>query len=70
MSALAKIFHLSKASTVQALLLLGHRDFGMGSMEAAWANIGLAIRMVRRLSLVAGLAPHKAYLLCTTRPLI
>lgn len=50
-SILTKVFHLSKATTVQALLVLGHRDFGMGSMEAAWANIGLAIRMAIDLGL-------------------
>lgn len=42
---LTKIFHRSKAATVQALLLLGHREYGMGSMEQAWAYFGMAIRM-------------------------
>ncbi|EKM84077.1 hypothetical protein AGABI1DRAFT_117526 [Agaricus bisporus var. burnettii JB137-S8] len=43
---LAKVFHVSRPSTVQALLLLGYREFGIGSMEQGWIFIGMAIRMV------------------------
>lgn len=42
---LTKIFHRSRPSTVQALLLLGYREFGTGSMEQGWIFIGMAIRM-------------------------
>lgn len=35
-----KIFHRSRTSTVQSLLLLGHSEFGIGSMEQAWIYIG------------------------------
>lgn len=37
----AKIFHRSRPSTVQALLLLGYREFGIGSMEQGWIYIGM-----------------------------
>jgi len=43
--ALTKNFHRSRPSTVQALLLLGYREFGTGSMEQGWIFIGMAIRM-------------------------
>ncbi len=39
----AKIFHMSRPSTVQALLLLGFREFGIGSMEQGWLFIGMRI---------------------------
>lgn len=42
---LTKIFHRSRPSTVQALLLLGYREFGIGGMEQGWIYIGMAIRM-------------------------
>lgn len=37
---IAKLFHMSRPSTVQALLLLGFREFGIGSMEQGWLFIG------------------------------
>ncbi|KAF5352426.1 hypothetical protein D9756_005920 [Leucocoprinus leucothites] len=48
---LAKVFHVSRPSTVQALLLLGYREFGIGSMEQGWIFIGMAIRMAFDLGL-------------------
>lgn len=36
----AQVFHISRPSTVQALLLLGYREFGIGSMEQGWIFIG------------------------------
>ncbi|KAH7910437.1 fungal-specific transcription factor domain-containing protein [Hygrophoropsis aurantiaca] len=48
---LAKVYHSSRASTCQALLLLGHREFGIGSMEQGWLYIGMAIRMAQDLGL-------------------
>jgi len=36
----ANLFHMSRPSTVQALLLLGFREFGIGSMEQGWLFIG------------------------------
>ncbi|KAF8346943.1 fungal-specific transcription factor domain-containing protein [Amanita rubescens] len=42
---LTQNFHRSRPSTVQALLLLGYREFGTGSMEQGWIFIGMAIRM-------------------------
>lgn len=48
---LNKIFHHSRPSTVQALLLLGYREFGIGSMEQGWLFIGMAIRMAFDLGL-------------------
>ncbi|KXN88828.1 Nitrogen assimilation transcription factor nirA [Leucoagaricus sp. SymC.cos] len=38
----AKSFHISRPSTVQALLLLGYREFGIGSMEQGWIFIVFA----------------------------
>ncbi|KAF8808141.1 hypothetical protein BYT27DRAFT_7190259 [Phlegmacium glaucopus] len=48
---LTKIFQCSRPSTVQALLLLGYREFGIGSMELGWIYIGCAIRMAFDLGL-------------------
>ncbi|KAF9015674.1 fungal-specific transcription factor domain-containing protein [Cyathus striatus] len=48
---LTKIFHASRPSTVQALLLLGFREFGIGSTEQGWIFIGMAIRMAFDLGL-------------------
>ncbi len=31
-----KFFHVARPSTVQSLLLLGYREFGIGSMEQGW----------------------------------
>ncbi|KAF7966216.1 hypothetical protein HWV62_39477, partial [Athelia sp. TMB] len=45
------IVHESRPSTCQALLLLGHREFGLGSMEQGWLYFGLAIRMALDLGL-------------------
>ncbi|KDR85752.1 hypothetical protein GALMADRAFT_384548 [Galerina marginata CBS 339.88] len=42
---LNKVFHISRPSTVQSLLLLGYREFGIGSMEQGWIFIGTGIRM-------------------------
>ncbi|KAF8445677.1 fungal-specific transcription factor domain-containing protein [Boletus edulis BED1] len=42
-SVLARVSHSCRASTCQALLLLGHREFGIGSMEQGWLYIGAAI---------------------------
>ncbi|KAG0702716.1 fungal-specific transcription factor domain-containing protein [Suillus ampliporus] len=49
--ALAQVYHSSRATTCQALLLLGHREFGIGSMEQGWLYIGMAIRMAQDLGL-------------------
>ncbi|KAF9469792.1 fungal-specific transcription factor domain-containing protein [Collybia nuda] len=48
---LTKIFHQARPSTVQSLLLLGYREFGIGSMEQGWIFIGMAIRMAMDLGL-------------------
>ncbi|KAF8846123.1 hypothetical protein BDN67DRAFT_1064611 [Paxillus ammoniavirescens] len=48
---LAQVSHSCRASTCQALLLLGHREFGIGSMEQGWLYIGMAIRMAQDLGL-------------------
>ncbi|KAG9314135.1 hypothetical protein JVU11DRAFT_4920 [Chiua virens] len=50
-SVLAQLSHSCRASTCQALLLLGHREFGIGSMEQGWLYIGMAIRMAIDLGL-------------------
>ncbi|KAF9074901.1 fungal-specific transcription factor domain-containing protein [Rhodocollybia butyracea] len=48
---LTKIIDRSRPSTVQSLLLLGYREFGLGSMEQGWIYIGMAIRMAIDLGL-------------------
>jgi len=48
---LNKTIHQSRPSTCQALLILGHREFGIGSMEQGWLYIGSAIRMAQDLGL-------------------
>lgn len=42
---LNNIFQYSRPATVQALLLLGIREFGIGSMEQGWLYTGMALRM-------------------------
>ncbi|KAH0591126.1 hypothetical protein H2248_001229 [Termitomyces sp. 'cryptogamus'] len=48
---LTQVFHESRPSTVQSLLLLGYREFGIGSQEQAWLFIGMAVRMATDLGL-------------------
>ncbi|KIO08530.1 hypothetical protein M404DRAFT_23073 [Pisolithus tinctorius Marx 270] len=48
---LAQVYQSCRATTCQALLLLGHREFGIGSMEQGWLYIGMAIRMALDLGL-------------------
>ncbi|CAK5280628.1 unnamed protein product [Mycena citricolor] len=53
---LAKVLHRSRPSTCQTLLLLGYREFGIGSMEQGWIYIGMAIRMANDLGLNCNLS--------------
>ncbi|KAG9222442.1 hypothetical protein CCMSSC00406_0002777 [Pleurotus cornucopiae] len=48
---LNQVYHRSRSPTVQALLLLGYREFGIGSMEQAWIFLGMGIRMATDLGL-------------------
>ncbi|KAH7911436.1 fungal-specific transcription factor domain-containing protein [Hygrophoropsis aurantiaca] len=41
----------SRASTCQALLLLGFREVGIGAMAQAWVYVGMAVRMAQDLGL-------------------
>ena len=41
----------SQLSTCQALLLLGYREAGFGTMTQAWLYVGMAVRMVQDLGL-------------------
>ncbi|EIW62469.1 uncharacterized protein TRAVEDRAFT_160349 [Trametes versicolor FP-101664 SS1] len=45
------MYHESRSSTVQALILLGIREFGIGSLEEGWLHIGMAVRMALDLGL-------------------
>ncbi|KAI0633886.1 fungal-specific transcription factor domain-containing protein [Trametes polyzona] len=45
------MYHESRSSTVQALILLGMREFGIGSLEEGWLHIGMAVRMALDLGL-------------------
>ncbi|KAJ7449153.1 hypothetical protein B0H11DRAFT_2332789 [Mycena galericulata] len=45
--ALLSSYASSRASTCQALLLMGSREIGIGAMEQALIYIGMAVRMVR-----------------------
>ncbi|KAK7695174.1 hypothetical protein QCA50_002364 [Cerrena zonata] len=42
---LNEVYQHSRPSTCQALLLMGIREFGIGSMEQGWLFIGMASRM-------------------------
>ena len=44
---LDKMYATSRPSTCQALLLMGYREIGIGSMASSWLYIGMAVRMVR-----------------------
>ncbi|KAJ7103261.1 fungal-specific transcription factor domain-containing protein [Mycena belliarum] len=57
---LAKVMHRSRPSTCQTLLLLGYREFGIGSMEQGWIYIGMAIRMAIDLGLNCNLGEWKS----------
>ncbi|KAF8215918.1 fungal-specific transcription factor domain-containing protein [Mycena galopus ATCC 62051] len=58
---LAKVVHRSRPSTCQTLLLLGYREFGIGSMEQGWIYIvGMAIRMAIDLGLNCNLSDWKS----------
>ncbi|KAJ7492355.1 fungal-specific transcription factor domain-containing protein [Mycena latifolia] len=57
---LAKVMHRSRPSTCQSLLLLGYREFGIGSMEQGWIYIGMAIRMAIDLGLNCNLGEWKS----------
>ncbi|KAI6002044.1 fungal-specific transcription factor domain-containing protein [Pisolithus albus] len=41
----------SRPSTVQALLLLGYRELGIGAMAQAWMYTGMAVRMAQDLGM-------------------
>lgn len=43
---LDKAYATSRPSTCQALLLMGYREIGIGSMASSWLYIGMAVRMV------------------------
>jgi hypothetical protein len=44
-------YAISRPSTVQALLLLGYREIGIGAMAQAWVYIGMAVRMAQDLGM-------------------
>ncbi|KAJ7662169.1 fungal-specific transcription factor domain-containing protein [Mycena polygramma] len=44
----------SRASTCQALLLMGFREIGIGAMAQAWIYIGMAVRMAQDLGMQRG----------------
>lgn len=48
---LNRVFHYSRPSTIQALLLLGVREFGIGSMEHGWIYLAMARAMAQDLGL-------------------
>ncbi|KAI0697737.1 fungal-specific transcription factor domain-containing protein [Cerioporus squamosus] len=45
------VYHESRSATVQALILLGIREFGIASLEEGWLHIGMATRMALDLGL-------------------
>ncbi|KAI0766865.1 fungal-specific transcription factor domain-containing protein [Trametes elegans] len=45
------MYHESRSTTVQALVLLGIREFGIGILEEGWLHIGMAVRMALDLGL-------------------
>ncbi|KAL1742298.1 fungal-specific transcription factor domain-containing protein [Schizophyllum fasciatum] len=48
---LGNIYSASRPSTVQALLLMGYREIGIGAMAEAWTYIGMAVRMAQDLGM-------------------
>lgn len=48
---LDRAYASSRPSTVQALLLLGYRELGIGAMAQAWMYTGMAIRMAQDLGM-------------------
>ncbi|KAH9044579.1 fungal-specific transcription factor domain-containing protein [Lactarius pseudohatsudake] len=48
---LNRVYHYSRGTTCQALLLLGLREFGIGQMEHGWLYTGMAFRMAQDLGL-------------------
>ncbi|THH18408.1 hypothetical protein EW146_g2572 [Bondarzewia mesenterica] len=48
---LNRVYHYSRPSTCQALLLLGLRETALGSTEHGWLYVGMAIRMAYDLGL-------------------
>ncbi|KAI0308118.1 fungal-specific transcription factor domain-containing protein [Multifurca ochricompacta] len=48
---LNRVYHYSRGTTCQALLLLGMREFGIGQMEHGWLYTGMAFRMAQDLGL-------------------
>ncbi|KZT04585.1 uncharacterized protein LAESUDRAFT_715402 [Laetiporus sulphureus 93-53] len=48
---LDKMYQESRTSTVQALILLGVRELGIGSLEEGWLHVGMAVRMAYDLGL-------------------
>ncbi|KAL1728994.1 fungal-specific transcription factor domain-containing protein [Schizophyllum commune] len=48
---LGNTYSASRPSTVQALLLMGYREIGIGAMAEAWTYIGMAVRMAQDLGM-------------------
>ena len=48
---LSNTYSASRPSTVQALLLMGYREIGIGAMAEAWTYIGMAVRMAQDLGM-------------------
>jgi hypothetical protein len=48
---LDRSYSSSRASTCQALLLMGYREIGIGAMAQAWTYIGMAVRMAQDLGM-------------------
>ncbi|EIN14455.1 hypothetical protein PUNSTDRAFT_49242 [Punctularia strigosozonata HHB-11173 SS5] len=48
---LDRTYASSRPCTVQALLLLGYREIGIGAMAQAWLYIGMAVRMAQDLGM-------------------
>lgn len=48
---LDRTYASSRPSTVQALLLLGYRELGIGAMAQAWMYTGMAVRMAQDLGM-------------------
>jgi len=49
--ALDLVFRQSSIATVQSMIILSYRQFGIGSLEQAWIYCGIAIRMAQSLGL-------------------
>lgn len=48
---LDSVYTVPRPTTIQALLIMGYREVGIGAMAEAWMYVGMAIRMAQDLGM-------------------